>query len=221
MIRVGITASLLAVAVAPAYAVGLDQSQQPIGALFAKGNYAELSFGYAMPNVSGIAVAGGASSGNMANNKTPYGFSVKKSFNDKLDGAVIYEQPFGADISYPTGTGYYAAGVKAQLNTASLTGLLKYKVTPHFSIYGGVRYETLDASATILTKGGPYTLAVPTSSAFGYVAGVAYEAPALGRRVSLTYNSPLNHNTTSVEAFRGTTTSSSTPANFPQSVRAC
>ncbi len=221
MIRIGMAASLLAIAVAPAYAGDLDQTLQPIGALFAKGNYAELSLGYSAPSVSGVAAAalGGKSSGNMANTKTPYGFSVKKSFNDKLDGAVIYEQPFGADISYPAGTGYYAAGTSAQLNTASLTGLLKYKVTPHFSVYGGLRYETLDASANIITAKGVYTLRVPSSSAFGYVAGVAYEAPALGRRVSLTYNSALNHSTTSNETFAGgAVVSTSTPADMPQSV---
>ncbi|MBV1701826.1 MAG: hypothetical protein KGQ46_08410 [Hyphomicrobiales bacterium] len=222
MNRIFVTATAFALIAGASNAGDLDQSLQPIGALFAPGNYAEFSLGYSMPSVTGVGVNAptpGKYSGNMANAKVLTGFSIKKSFSDKLDAALIYDQPFGADISYPTGTGYYAAGTSARLNTSSLTGLLKYKVVPNFSVYGGLRYELLDAKANIVTAKGVYTLSVPSSSAFGYVAGIAYEAPEVGRRISLTYNSALNHGTTSNETFAGgPVTSSSTAADMPQSV---
>ena len=219
LLRILMSGGALAIGAGPVLAGGLDRTMQPTDILFANGNYAELSYAHVNPTVQGVGTSKspGVASGNQTNNFDVYGFAIKKTVNQTIDAALIYDEPFGASFSYPAGTGYYVQGMNGYVNTKSLTGLVKYRTASGFSIFGGPRYETMSAGLSIPTAG--YNLSVSDASAFGYVIGTAYELPAKGMRVSVAYNSDINHSTTANETGLTKPGSSTQPFDFPQSVR--
>lgn len=117
----------LALAPLAAQAGGIDRSGQSIGVIFEKGTYAEFSFGSVSPNVSGMQVVtfppalggstAGSKSGDMTNSYLQFGAALKHDYNDKFSVALILEQPFGADVEYDTGTGYFASSATAKLQS--------------------------------------------------------------------------------------------------------
>ncbi|MEZ5779603.1 MAG: outer membrane protein transport protein [Paracoccaceae bacterium] len=196
--RVFGVAGALALGASSAIAGGVDRSGQSVSVIFEDGNYAEFSLGTVSPDVSGTAVAvpapglNGAKSGDMAASYIQFGGAYKHRFSDQLDAAIIVDQPFGADVSYPNGTNYYAQGATAELNTTAITGVLQYTMPSNVSVYGGVRYQTMSADASIPFVGG-YVAKGDRDGAFGYLLGVAYEKPEIALRVALTYNSKIKH----------------------------
>ena len=220
-IKAGATAAVMALAASAASAGGIERTAQSIDPLFADGNYFEFSFGKVKPEVSGT--AGGASSGDMAADYSQLAFAYKHQFSDKLSFALIYDQPYGADVAYPSGTGYPFAGATADLNTTALTGILRYQLGERFSVHGGVRHQQMDAEISIpLLAGVPagYTATGASDDGTGYLVGVAYEIPDIALRVALTYNSAIDHqNPTSEGAgFGALTLDSTTSITTPQSV---
>jgi long-chain fatty acid transport protein len=201
------------------HAGGIDRSGQSITALFESGRYAEFSLGSVSPNTSGTSTVfsglAGQDSGNMTESFFTFGAAYKADINDQLSYAIIYDQPFGADVDYPTGTGYFAAGSKAEFNSHALTGLLRYKMPNNLSVHGGVRVQTVEASATL----GGYSVEGERETGVGYVVGVAYEKPEIALRVSLTYNSKIKYDVDTTERL-GPMTVSSDPTHIetPQSV---
>jgi len=204
-----------------AQAGALDRSGQSITALFEEGRYLEFSFGSVSPSTSGNAVPalGGVSSGDLTPSYLQLGASFKADINDRLSYAIIYDQPFGADVSYPVGTGYFAAGSRAVVDTHALTGLLRYKFNDAFSVHGGVRAQSISASASVPFINN-YEVSGSSDIGFGYVAGVAYERPEIALRVSLTYNSEIEHNSDTVETSLalGGPNASVTTIETPQSL---
>ncbi len=200
---------VLALSTTTGFAGGIDRSGQSILSIFEKGNYAELSFGNVMPNVSGIGAGTipngaqptpGQDSGNMAKSYNQIGMAVKTDLNESLAFAMILDQPFGADVAYAPGTTYYARGTHATLKTTALTGVLKYTLPSNISVYGGLRYQTMSAEAFIPfipTSG--YSVSSDTASGVGYLVGVAYEKPEIALRVALTFNSEITHNFNTIE----------------------
>jgi long-subunit fatty acid transport protein len=163
-------------------------------------------------------MAGAVSSGDMAKSYTQIGGAVKFNLGANLDAALIFDQPFGADVSYPAGTGYPFQGTTADLNTSAITGVLKYRLPSNVSFYGGLRYQTFDAQASIPLVGG-YSVNGQQDGAFGYLVGVAYEKPEIALRVALTYNSKISHSLDTTEAFGVVPTpASTTKIDTPQSV---
>lgn len=211
-----------------AQAGGIDRSGQSILPIFEKGNYAELSFGSISPSVSGVAVAalGGFSSGDMAPDYTQYSLAVKTSLSANLDFGLILDQPFGADVAYPVLAAppavYYAAGSTAKLTTSALTAIVKYRTAKNISVYGGLRYQTMQARARIpFIPGGGYNVASSSESDLGYLVGVAFEKPEIALRVALTYNSKIKHAFDTIETSvftGGVPTASVTNVATPQSV---
>jgi long-chain fatty acid transport protein len=118
------------------------------------------------------------------------------------------DQPFGADILYPgdPSTSMFG-GTLATLNSVAFTAVGRYKFNDVFSLHGGVRAETLDAEITLsgLAYGGlsGYNVELESSTAFGYLAGVAYERPDIALRVAVTYNSAITHEFNSIESVGG------------------
>ncbi len=219
-------AAALAAMSTSAWAGGVERTTQSVGIIFEKGNLAELSLGYVTPKVSGVGAGSapsratptpGASSGNMTENFFRLGFAYKQDFNESLSFALIYDQPFGADVSYPTGTGYFAAEATAELNSHALTGVLKYTTDNNISVFGGLRYQTLEAQANVPFVGS-YTGTSDTDGSFGYLVGAAYERPDIALRVALTYNSAINHDWSIVETGGVTPGTSSTSVETPQSI---
>lgn len=215
-----------------ALAGGIERSNQSVGILFEEGTLAELSFGAVSPSVSGVGAGAapnalqptpGASSGEMTDQYFRFGFAYKQDFNENLSFALIYDQPFGANVTYPgtAGTGYYAAGATAELNSNALTGVLKYTTESNISVFGGLRYQTLEAQASGVPVPGPtlYSAQSSNDSSFGYLVGAAYERPDIALRVALTYNSAIDHDWTISETVLGSgTTPGSTSVSTPQSL---
>ena len=219
----------LALSTSLAQAGGIDRSGQSISAIFEKGNYVELSFGRVKPKVSGtqqLTVSDdsktGALSGDMAADYNQVGLAVKTNLSEKLDLGLILDQPFGANVAYPliinTSGAYYAATSTATLKTSAITSVLKYRTSENFSVFGGLRYETMSAEASVPFVAG-YTVKSDSSSAMGYLVGVAYEKPEIALRVALTYNSKIKHNFTVDETLSTPAAlTAATTVNSPQSV---
>lgn len=189
-----------------AFAGGLDRSGQPIGIIFEDGNVAQLSFGSVSPDVSGVANGtglGNVESGNMAPNYTQFGLGLKYDFNEQISLALIFDQPYGADVDYGDAqTGYYTGPATADVDSSALTALARYRIDNIFSVYGGLKYQTVSASVSKPTAAG-YSIESEDSSATGFVAGVAYERPDIALRVALTYHSKVEHDITNTESCPG------------------
>lgn len=229
--RAVLTASCVALGAGPALAGALDRSGQPIAPLFEPGGYAELNFRLAYPDVSTTSVApiagipAGAESGDLTERFADVGAAVKLDFGERVSAALIYDQPFGADVDYPNRI-FFAAGSDADLDSDALTALLRYRFDNGFSVHGGLRLLSLGASATIPfvqapagpTAGQPYEVVGRADEGVGTVVGAAYEIPEIALRVALTYSSEIalsNPTTESGPIPR----ESETEVEAPQSVR--
>lgn len=194
MKRILLTTAAFGLAAGMAQAGGVERSHSPYAILWEKGNYAELSFGYASPDVSGSAF--GASSGDMADDYTQFGLGVKYAINDRLDVAVVLDQPIGADIAYPAGTGYPLAGATGTIDSTAITALARYKFDGGFSVHGGVKVERAKGAVSLPATPLPspaYTMRTSSETDLGYLIGAAYEKPEIALRVALTYQSAIKH----------------------------
>jgi long-subunit fatty acid transport protein len=215
-----------------AHAGGIDRSGQPISIIFEKGNYAELSYGWINPSVSGNddAMFGGRGTGSVAGDHNLPGLALKYDFTDKLSGAIIYDQAYGADILYPIGQSIAFGGTSAQMDSEGLTGLLRYKFNENFSVHGGIRASKAGGEVTLagLAYSAPdgsnglngYNVNFDNAWGTGYVAGVAYERPEIALRVALTYYSKVEHELDTVETLPanlgGVSLASVTTVDTPQ-----
>jgi len=192
-----------------ASAGGLDRSGQPVGIIFEDGNVLQLSFGSINPTVVGetvaipMAVPAGISSGDVGESYFQFGAGVKVSYGNSFDVALIYDQPFGAAVSYEDAdAGYYTntatSSLTATVDTSALTALARYKINDNISVYGGLRYQTVEANVVVPIVA-EYEITTDPSSAWGYVVGAAYEIPEIALRVALTYNSKISHDITGTE----------------------
>jgi long-subunit fatty acid transport protein len=204
-----------------AHAIGLDRSSQPVGVLFEEGNYAEFSFGYVMPTLEGADVAafGGMETGNVAEDYSILGFGYKRDINDQMSFAVIIDEPYGADVTYPTGSSVALGGTAATVDSLAVTGLLRYKIDENFSVYGGLRAQSLEASVTLdgLAYGplAGYDVGFDRHVGYGYTVGAAYEMPEIALRVALTYTSEIEHELGTTDTFGST---ADTEVTTPQAV---
>lgn len=202
MTRFAIAAISTAVGFAgAANAAGVERGLTPFDVMFEAGNYAQFTFGGVQPDVSGTEpdLLGGDDSGDMSVGYGNFGLAYKGDLTEALSLGLFYGEPYGANIAYPFGTGYYAAGATAQLDTHALTGVLKYRFPTDVSIYGGLRYQTLEAEADLPYVPFGYTVEGDRDEAFGYLFGVAYERPDIALRVGLTYLSEITHELDALE----------------------
>ena len=205
-----LVAGLAALSFSATYAAagGIDRAGLPYAILFQDGKVSELSFSNVTPNVSGtypLALSGfGASTNNMTQSYTSLSFAFKGDISDKLAYAIIADQPYGADARY-TGGAY--TGLEAHWSSTELAALLRYRVTDRVSAYGGLRYVTSKANIAIPTAllgaAGAYSATAASDSKLGYVMGAAYEIPKIALRVGVTYQSAINHEFATTEAFAG------------------
>lgn len=220
--NLALAAAALSVGATGAIAGGVERTTQSPAVLFEEGTYGELSFGSFSPSVSGVGTpfsgTPGASSGSKAPSYFQFGLAFKTDFNERLSAALIYDQPFGADVDYPAGTGYFAQGSTAELRSNAVTALLRYEFDGGVSVYGGPRFQTLSAEANVPFIAG-YEAEGERDEGFGYVLGVAYEIPDIALRVALTYNSAIEHELDTTESsLAGAGIESVTEINTPQSV---
>jgi long-chain fatty acid transport protein len=203
MKRILTSAAALAAAVTTANAGGVERSVQSVAILFEQGRYAELSFGTFSPDVSGSVGPGGAlRSGDMSSTYNTASFGYKMAINDNLDFALILDQPIGADVSYPRGSGYPLQGTTAELSSSAITGLMRYRFENNVSVIGGLRAQSVKGTVNIIAPGlglANYGLETSREMDFGYVVGIAWEKPEIAARIALTYNSAITHDLDSTE----------------------
>ncbi len=197
------TTALVGMAASGAHAGGLDRSGQPVGIIFEDGNYAEFSFGYVSPSVSGEDVLTNPIS-NVADSFVQLGAGVRFQINDKVAAALLFDQPFGSDITYGGDAGTtLLGGTSAIASSTSVTALGQYQVNDRVSVHGGLRYQTIKGDITLSGLAyGPlsgYNVSMESDGALGYVVGAAYEIPEIALRVALTYNSEIDHSLPTVE----------------------
>ncbi len=227
MKRALIQACALCVGATAVHAGGLDRSGQGVNILFEEGTVGQFRLAYTSPDVSGSMVdqvptsptfGQTVDSGNVTNDFWSPQLAFKTSLSDNLDFAVVYDQPFGADVAYasdyplsqnvlsgfPGGT---TDILRAKADTDAITALLRYKFDNGFSAIGGVRAQRLKSSVSVPLAGagltppqGGYRVETDAEIDFGYVIGVAWERPDIAARVALTYNSKITHDLDQTEA---------------------
>lgn len=215
MNKILLSASILALTTGSAMAAGIERSNQSLGILFEEGSYAELTFGSFDPDVSGT-VGGVLGSGDMSPSYNTFSLGYKTAINDRLDFALILDEPVGADVEYPTNTAPYPfVGATAEIDSTAITGVLRYKLPSHVSLIGGLRIQQASGEVGIPTISN-YTMTTDTDTELGYLIGIAWEKPEIAARVSLTYNSEITHDLTANESFSPVPTTFET--TIPQSV---
>lgn len=222
------TSAALALVSGGAMASGLDRTGQPIGIIFEEGTYVEFSAATTSVDLSGTDRTAlnplGSATGDVGDRFNMFGAGYKRDINDQLSFAVIFDQPWGVDVTYPTGGSLLLGGTAAHAQSNAVTALLRYKINERFSVHGGLRYQEIDgeinlAGGAYTSIGGQYNVRVNKDGAFGWVAGVAYEIPEIALRAALTYSSEIEHDFNLNETFAsGATTSTSTQTKTPQSV---
>lgn len=223
-LRRGALAATLALSAGGVAAGGLDRSGQKLDILFEKGNAASISFGTISPSVDGTYVGGMFKSGNIAKSFTRTNLAYKQQLNDQLALAFMYDEAFGADISYPaSGTFAGLANTNATLAAPEVSALLHYRINERVSVFGGVRGQWLSAEVSVPGGGKlQYNGKVDKGFKTGYVVGAAYEIPDIALRVALSYNSAITHNLSTTESSiatgGATITSPDTEITMPQSV---
>jgi len=191
--------AILMLTASPLIAGGIERAPQSLNALFEDGNYVELSFGGVDPTVEGTDIAG-FDTGDVAQGYGFTGFAYKHQFTPEFSGALIVEQPFGADIRYPSaidGGSPVLGGTLARVDSTTFTALGRYKMPNNFSVHGGIRGSRADAKVSLNGLAyGPvsgYDVQLDSDTGIGWVAGAAWEKPEIAARVSLTYNSEIEH----------------------------
>jgi len=199
-------AGALTLSTMAAQAGGIERSTFNPGFMFESGNYFEMTFGSVSPSVSGIGptvVFGGpVASGDMAGSYTTASASLKQQVTDKLALGLIFDQPVGVNVAYPTGTNYFFNGANAEVTAEQLTLLGLYRLSENVSVYGGLRAQKAqgtvnDVRINVPPPGPPlfvaYDMQTQSDTAYGYVLGAAYERPEIALRIALSYVSEMTH----------------------------
>lgn len=208
------------------FAGGLDRNHAGVDILFEEGGRLEFSLGNVNPSVTGTythPLAGTLQSGSVAPSYTTVSGAVKFDVNEKIAIALIIDEPWGADVSYPLTGGFSAvAGANATLNSRQITGIAKYQINDNMSAYGGLRAEAVDMNVAIPGGGAlQYSATGARDTAFGYLFGAAYERKDIALRVALTYASEIDHSVDTSErsiATGGMSIASVNSFTMPQSV---
>lgn len=224
MKRNALAATALVLAAGAAQAGGLDRSGTPIDIIFEDGNYAQLSYGYVSPDVTGSDLLGNSIS-NVADNFGVLGGGFKLDFGDHVSFAFIYDQPYGSDVLYGGSSATtLLGGTLATASSDGITTLLRYKMDNGFSIYGGPRL--IQARGRIALGGlayGPangYNVNFASDQGVGFVTGISYEIPKIAFRTSLTYHSAIDLDFATTENFGGGgIASGKTNTNAPKSIK--
>ena len=224
MKKIGVSVSVLALSVSGALAGGIDRSGQSIAVIYEDGDYVEFSLGVVSPSVSGIgtvfsgAASNGVSSGDMAATYFQLGAAYKREVNENIDLAIIFDQPFGANVDYPSGS-YFANDAVADLATSAITTVVNYTTASNFSVHAGLRIQSFNAEASVPFVS-DYTATADTNIGYGYLIGAAFEKPEIALRVALTYNSAIDHSlaTSETSTALGGPNTSTTEITTPQSI---
>lgn len=198
------TASIL-LGSGPVFAGGIERNSQFLGPLFEAGNYLELSYGHVSPSASGTDLGPfGGDTGNILGSYNSVGLAYKQQFNAEWSAALLIDQPLGADLLYPEGASVMLGGTSVSVSSLSVTGVVRYELPESpFGVHAGVRALRTNGDVSVGGAAfGPvsgYSMSVDNDIGLGWLAGVSWERPEIGARVSLTYSSPIDNDFTATE----------------------
>ena len=237
------TAMILAtVPMTGAFAAALDRSGQSISAFLQPGNYFEAGISVLDPNVSGKVRNGytphaalpassaglqNTSVGEMAGDYYFPSAALKLQVTDNFSFGLIYDQPFGAEVEYSTGTQKTTAlpgplaplgnqgafhngteGTSVEVKSQSISMLFGYQPTENFNFYAGPVYQTIKGDVQLrgLAYGGNatfggYNASIKETGDIGWLAGAAFQIPDIALKASVTYRSEIEHSVNVKESF--------------------
>ena len=237
------TAMILAtVPMTGAFAAALDRSGQSISAFLQPGNYFEAGISVLDPNVSGKVRNGytphaalpassaglqNTSVGEMAGDYYFPSAALKLQVTDNFSFGLIYDQPFGAEAEYSTGTQKTTAlpgplaplgnqglfhngteGTSVEVKSQSISMLFGYQPTENFNFYAGPVYQTIKGDVQLrgLAYGGNatfggYNVSFKETGDIGWLAGAAFQIPDIALKASVTYRSEIEHSVNVKESF--------------------
>ena len=181
-------------------AAGLDRSGQDVSLIFKEGNVFKATVGYVNPHLSSSGGGPYSLSGvsDAGNSYVPFSFGYKHQLTEQVSLALLYDQPYGADIYYNDGPfsdllgdyGVHGFNGQAKARTHALTFLGRYEFGNGFSIHGGVRGQKIEEGYVISSPG---VLDISSGWEYGGVVGAAYEVPEIALRIALTYSTEISH----------------------------
>ena len=224
------------------FAAALDRSGQSISAFLQPGNYFEAGISVLDPNVSGkvrngytphaalpASLAGlqNTSVGEMAGDYYFPSAALKLQVTDNFSFGLIYDQPFGAEAEYSTGTQKTTAlpgplaplgnqgafhngteGTSVEVKSQSISMLFGYQPTENFNFYAGPVYQTIKGDVQLrgLAYGGNatfggYNASIKETGDIGWLAGAAFQIPDIALKASVTYRSEIEHSVNVKESF--------------------
>ena len=237
------TAMILAtVPMTGAFAAALDRSGQSIAAFLQPSNYFEAGISVLDPNVSGKVRNGytpnaalpassaglqNTSVGEMAGDYYFPSAALKLQVTDNFSFGLIYDQPFGAEAEYSTGTQKTTAlpgplaplgnqglfhngteGTSVEVKSQSISMLFGYQPTENFNFYAGPVYQTIKGDVQLrgLAYGGNatfggYNASIKETGDIGWLAGAAFQIPDIALKASVTYRSEIEHSVNVKESF--------------------
>lgn len=143
-----ISVSTVALSGLAANAGGLDRSGQSVMSLFSEDNIATITTGVITPSITGSDDQGNRY--DVGSTYTQFGMSYTREISDKFAFAFIYDQPFGAKISYENNpTLSTLGGTTADLSSGAVSLLGKYRFNDRISTFGGMRLQRIDADVAL------------------------------------------------------------------------
>lgn len=201
MKKITLAGAALLASTAIATAGGIERTGFTTGILFEEGTYVELGYGSVSPTVTGnVTGVPAVASGDMSTTYNSVTLGYHQDITDALSFSLVIDEPVGADVAYPTGTGYPFAGSTAELSSRQITAALRYELNENVSVYGGLRGVQVEGEVYVSTPLFAYALSADTDYELGYMVGAAYERPDIAMRVALTYFSEVDLSLSGVES---------------------
>lgn len=213
MKSLAVAIAITAIPATSVFAAALDRSGQSVAAFLQPGNYAEIGVSSLHPTVEGKDRSGNAIS-DIGESYTFGTAAIKVQPTAKLSVGMIYDEPFGARATYRGNNNFTSNGrtgtsgnTSSDLKTRNITTLFGYEPADHFKVYGGLAYQEIvkaevDLRGTAYRIYDGYSSSGDDDSAFGWVAGMAYEIPEIALKTSLTYRSEIEHNASTQESLQ-------------------
>jgi long-chain fatty acid transport protein len=193
---------------------GFDRTGQDTSIMLKEGSMVEITSVSVNPKITGIYTSTAVTSGEVAPNYSFTNLGFRTNVSENFAIAIIQDKPFGVDINWTAGT---YNGLKANVDSSATTLLTSYDMD-NVTVYGGIKNQSLSASATN-PLASSYVITSTADSSLGYVLGAAIENPETAMRLALTYHSKINHDIAVSESFGGGAAATSTlKSTSPESI---
>jgi long-subunit fatty acid transport protein len=164
-----------------------------------EGSMVEITSVSVNPKITGTHGSSATATGEVVPNYSFTNIGFRTNVSDNFAIGIIQEKPFGANVDYTAGAASTTyVGLKAEVDSSSTTLLTSYDMD-NVTVYGGLKNQSLSASATNPLVAA-YTITSTADSSLGYVLGAAIEKPEIAMRVALTYHSKVSHDLTVTES---------------------